>query len=231
MNWSTLRDDFIRVELKDTGGSEKWSDAELLAWAQMGMRDISKQMPITKQLALTPTSGTRSYVLTMTDRTGPILLVEHPDGIFLEKMNYKPGTSTWYPHAPAYLLKGYMEVGDGWWEMRVGDDDTLFLTQDPDTEYDITVHYSAQRNIPTLDASAIDLWDNDLEILEAFVCWRAYLRVGGQDASLSRWSEKSGKRDDNPLNPQARAWKQRYEDLLADREPLPFIRLYRRGRM
>lgn len=231
MLWSALRDDFIRHELHDIGDTKKWSDAELLAWAQMGMRDISTRLSITKQLALTPASAVRNYILTMTDRVGAILLVEHPDGVFLEKMNYKPGTSRWHPRIASASLRGVTQAGNGWWEMRVGDDDVLYLTQDPILSYDITVHYAAQRNVPSEDTSAIDLWDNDMEILVAFVCWRAFLRIGGQDASLSRWAEKPGKRDDNPLIPAWKAWKWRYDELLAEREPRPFRRLYRRGRL
>lgn len=228
MLWSALRDDYIRIELKDSETDKKWTDAALLSWAKAGMRDISSHMPRRKAATITTISETRGYSLTtaLSDRVGAIYQVEHPEGVYLEEINFKPGTSRFYPTLPAYLLTGYTEVVDGWYEM----DDTLYLTKDPDTSDDITVWYEGQRDIPSTDASVIDLWDNDTELLVAYVCWKAFLRVGGQDATLSRWSE-GGRRDDNPIKPAWRAWQERYLELLGDRTKPSWIRLYRRGRM
>lgn len=224
MIWSALRS-LCRSALNDTSSSPKWSDAELLAYAQLGMRDISRHLPIHKKQAITTVANQKNYTLA-TDRVGDILLVEHPDGVFLETIDYKPGTSRYFPRLPGYLIKGYVTVGDGWYVL----DNILWLTQDPDTSDDITVWYSAQRDIMALDADVVDLWDNDVEILVSFVLWKAYVRVAGQDSLLSRWKDK-GRRDDNPLKPVWELHKDRYEELIAEREEKPVIQLYRAGRM
>lgn len=210
--WGNLLAD-IRVDLKDTGTSQRWSDASLYLWAKDGIRDYSLHFPLTKDRTLI--NKVNNAYDCPTDFIYAID-VESPLDRFLERREGRPGT-TYKTQSPVSMY--YVSGGD------------LHFNGDPTESVYLT--YAAYHGVP---ASASDTTYTltipvvDEELIRLFVKAKAIEQLRASQSNLDRFKLGSGERTDNPLEPESKNVWYEYQDRIAARYQGGNVRLYLSGR-
>lgn len=219
MDWGEMKDE-IRQDLKDTGTTEKWDDAQLYQYWKDAVRDYSRWFPLIQSNVALSGSGTGPYALP-TDYLNEVL-VQVPVNRFIEERRPRPGIQ-FNSHAgkPFY----YYIMGG-----------SLYLDNTPLDADEVLMTYEAMHSIPTSesdDDDVITIVDADLELPRLYVIAKVYGQQRSRQASLDRFKTRvaSGNtRQDNPLEIEVNEIMQNYYRKVAERIPGGVITLSRPGR-
>lgn len=210
--WAQLLAD-IRVDLKDTGTTQRWTDGNLFLWTKDAVRDYSQFFPYRKdRVALVLDSG--KYPLP--DDFVEVVDVECPEDTFLEKRLTRPGA------------RYFDQVFPKTYRIEAG---SLYL--DGPASGDVYLTYDATHSVPasaTDMAFAFTIPVVDEEMIRLYVKAKAFEQVRSQTSSLDRFKLGSGDRQDNPLEPEVGNLMKEYRDKIAERRQGGAIRLWRVGR-
>jgi hypothetical protein len=208
--WANLLAD-IRVDLKDTGTTNRWTDAALLLWAKDAIRDYSQYFPrYMSRVALTLVAG--KFALP-SDFISAIN-VECPLDRFMELRQTRPGNHYVSGSRPAifYIEGGY-----------------LYLDGAPLSGDAVLLTYHAYHTVPADNATVMTFPDIDGELVRLYIRAKANEQIRGQQSNLDRF-KPAGDRSDNPLMPEFRNLMDDYRQKIADRTPGGVILLYKPGR-
>jgi hypothetical protein len=204
----------IRIDLKDTGTVQRYTDDQLFLWSKDAVRDYSQYFPkITHRTELTLSGD--SYPL-------PALFlreisIECPRDTFIEARMDRPGIKHKVVTVPSrYLIEG----------------GSLFLNATPQEGAEVLLSYEGMHTLPTSyeDASTVTIPDTDLELVRLYVKAKSAEALRTQQATLDRFKLGSGDRDDNPLGPETYQLMQEYRRKISERTEGGFILLWRPGR-
>ncbi len=216
-NWAEFLAD-LRSDLQDTtSATPRWTDKVLWVYAKDAIRDYSTWFPKRiDRYAMTLTAGTRALPLDfLVD-----IHVESPKDTYLERRKEIPGTKL---KAGKYY---FVEGGN------------LYLGSPSDEVY---LTYQASRPVPPDPTVVVDpppeeefvfeISDADMELIRLYVKAKVYEQMRSRTAALDRFKLGSGKRDDNPLQPEVADLMEIYHQKIAERFPGGNIELYRSGRL
>jgi hypothetical protein len=207
----------IRADLKDTNEDKyRWTDAALYIYIVDAIRDYSIHFPRrVDRYEMTESGG--SYPLPP-DFVSEIHL-ECPQDRFLELRHSRAGiTYKTLPTRPWYY---YIDGGN------------VYLLGAPREDDEVLLTYSSLHTIPTSETDTtmvLTVPDRDIELLRLYVKAQAIEFVRTKAARLDQY-KMTGKRTDNPLEPEARNLMEEYYRKITDRKPPRAVRLYRRGRV
>jgi hypothetical protein len=218
--WADFLGD-LRNDLQDTAVTNpRWSDKTLWVYTKDAVRDYSTWFPKRiDQYAMAPANG--AYPLPLNFLLE--IFVEAPLNKFLEKRREIPGTRLKQLTAfnGYYARENYYYVEGG--NLYLGSpSDEVFLT------------YQASRDVPiseTDTAFVFEVPDTDLEVVRLYVKAKVYEQMRSRSASLDRFKQGQGARDDNPITPEVADLMAVYHQKIAERFPGGNIELYRSGRM
>ncbi len=212
--WANFLSD-IRIDLKDTGATKKWSDEALYLWAKDAIKDYSIFFPLRKDSVLLSEVPGEASAFTLPADYITEVQVENPLGTFLQKREENPGT-TYAAKATEYYIEG----------------SRLYLTAAPAGGVYLT--YEAMHSVPaspTDSEMAFTIPLMDEELIRIYVKAKANEQVRTQQSQLDRFKLGNGARDDNPLKPEVGSLMDDYYDKIAARIPGGVVHLYRpRGR-
>ena len=212
MNWSEFLSD-VRNDLRDTGATPRWSDDLLYLYTKDGVRTYSLWFPKRADRVSIARSGEcyplpADYIET--------IFVECPADTYLEERRVRPGTRLHSSTVPtSYFIQG----------------GSVYLNSP--TDGDILLTYHAAHPIPAAKDDSefvFTIPDTDIELIRTFVKAKAYGQMRNRQAALDRF-KPTGKRDDNPLEPEVEDLMQAFYDGIAERLPGGLVVLYRMGRM
>ena len=210
--WANLLND-IRTDLKDTGATQKFSNAVLYLAAKDAIRDYSLHLPrvIFREL-LTVANG----VYPLPDNFIRVVEVECPLDTYLEERQVRPGVRFTSSAIPTqYIIEGTnlrlnAETSEG-----------VYLTYEarhllPDDEDDTTFEMTVS--------------EADEELIRLYVKAKLSEQMRTKQAALDRFKQGAGRRDDNPLEPEVGDLMAEYRMKIAERSSGGIILLFRPGR-
>jgi hypothetical protein len=211
--WATLLAD-IRTDLKDAGlSTPKWDNNSLYLYAKDAIRDYSVHFPKrVDRLELVLTNG--AYPLP-SDFIQDVY-VECPAGVFLERRQDRPGVRFSNAARPTVY---YIDSGQ--------------LKLNSTTTEEVLLTYDALHPVPTSaddSAFALTIPLVDEELIRLYVKAKATEQIRTQQANLDRFKLGTGKRDDNPLEPEMEDLMGLYRYKIAERTSGGVILLFRPGR-
>lgn len=228
--------DRVRLELNDpipVDDAPRWPTEELVVYANDGVRDYSKYFPRVARTTL-PTTGVvgpdGGYALPLDQPVGRVTRVgyqqpgrtdwiqERPQqpGDFVGGSAVLAGTAGGfgrrggYASVPAYELSGPPGAEDEVVSLRLNFVPRAGTTVVVDYTTTHVLFDATDLTVPTT------IPDDDEELLALYTTAKAWARVSGQDAGLSRWDE-TGRRDDSPILPKERSLFRAYRYKLMDR--------------
>jgi len=206
MQWSDLRDK-IRDFLGDTETPTRFSDGELMQYANWGLLEIATVKGVATSVNYD--SGNKEYTL-----PSDIIHVDYlmmGDSI-LEELILKPGQTIYEYDVPKYYIEG----------------STLKLTTNATD--DLVLHYTAY--YPEIendnDDPGLPKWAEQALLL--YVACEAMKKTSGQEAMLNRWNTKvdSGTPIQNPIIPYWMRLRVEFERILYSHLPEQYT-IYRPG--
>src|SRR5450755_2514171 len=198
----------VRYALADQANGSttvKWSDDEINGYVEEAINELSVIFPKEEDTTITLLSpqivggqqvGVRAYAMPIDCaqvRTVEYITIDGLVHLYLKEKPFRGGEST----ATTYL--GYPKLGimlqpmagrfyPGHYDVY---ENTLFLDWDPAGNGDtLHIRYAGRYPIPTDDATLFTVQPEDLELLSLYTQMKCWMRVEGQDASLSRWRTK-----------------------------------------
>ncbi|MGW8177861.1 MAG: phage adaptor protein [bacterium] len=205
----------IRVDLKDTGTTQKFSDQNLFIWFKDAIKDYSGWFPM-KVDRLTVVLDSNYGVDLPTDFLQDYN-VECPPNTFLEKRLPAGGIKFTTPSSPTlYYISG------GRLYLDAAPPDTVYLT------------YGALHTIPTSYLSTttvLSIPPRDEELIRLYVLAKANEQTSTKQTSIDRFKLGSGRRDDNPLNVEVDTLMDEYLAKVSERTAGGAIKLFRPGRI
>lgn len=211
--WATFRDTLVRPLLKDAGAltdpeiTAKWTDAELLAYANLALDDLSNSAPLYTYAAATGVDGSTAQFALPDD----LLALDSVtlNNVFLEEYEPVPGRALPGTSSPTYFLLDWPQEG------------LLTLTRAPAAGSALVLHYSAWRGHLVDAASELPVGHQRWleQALAMYVCYLAHLREGVGAASLEQWKGRQDLNVGNPLNLQAREFLAQYQRLVRENRP------------
>jgi hypothetical protein len=209
--WAQLLAD-IRIDLKDTGSTPRWTDDALYLYTKDAIKDFSTHFPVVKRAILSAANEAYALPADLVE----IWNVECPAGRFLERRLERPGSH--YNTTAGRPTQYFIEGG------------SLYLNGDPLSGETVVLTYGAQHAIPD-DAKdtthTLTIPPMDEELIRLYVKAKAAEQIRTQQASLDRFKLGSGARDDNPLAPETGNLIDEYRSKIAERYPGGIIKLYR----
>lgn len=196
----------VRRELNDTEASAyKWTNEEINQYIIQAIEDYSKHFPRDRSTTLTTVDEQRDYTLAGAVKIKNVFYLRDSVRYYLKPKEWKGGELELIDSTPTTFfdkLGVRVRTGSRYYGGHYTyDDDTLSVDFDPDVGYSLVVDYGAVHTIPLLDTDAMTIAQSDWEILSLYAQAKAWSRDAGKDASLSRWDDNPGRRDDNPLIP------------------------------
>lgn len=177
----------LRAFLNDTAETKKWNDAALLDYTNWGLEDLVRYFPLVKCADFTDVDATT--VDLPSDFYRP-LVVEFPDGQFIEEIVLTPGTFLY--------SQGEVDTHSlpcAWYR----DSTSIYLLRKPSATW--RLHYEAYYPQLVDDTSSLSTprWS-----VQALVYYAASIAVSSRsvkEAELNRWDRHtdSGRPVDNPL--------------------------------
>lgn len=213
------------------------SDDELRDYVNDALRNYSLHFPPKKTVVLTLVAAQRQYTLPTDFKSVVQARYDRVVGnftLYLTEMPYKGGESTassWIGFPKLGILQspyagrfynGHYEIVDG----------QLSIDFDPAGDGDtITLHYEALLALPTSETAPLGVPDDDLELLALYAEGKAWKTIEGRDANLSRFTDRTGRRDDLPTERMSTRLFNAYQQLLKERRTLrpSVLRLVRNG--
>jgi hypothetical protein len=215
ITWADLLAD-IRADLQDTGTVKKWDDKLLFLYAKDAIRDYSTWFPKRIDRSVLSHIG-ETYPLTL-DFVEDIH-VESPRDHFLEKRQDRPGVR--YPATGKRPFYYYIQGGN------------LYLNGTPLDGDEVLLTYLATHPVPASETDAafvVTVPDADVELIRLYVKAKVYSQMRSRQASLDRFKQGTGARDDNPLLPEVDDLMNDYYTAISQRVRGGVITLYRAGR-
>lgn len=179
----------VRLDLKDIGDRPKWNDDTLFLFTKDAIRVYSQDCPrFIFRLALVASNGT----FPLPPNFFAVSTVETQEGEYLEPFDPKPGRRLRTPlRATRYFVAG----GQLHLDCPPKDGDTVLLSYRaihdlPVSKDDLTFEFT----IPA----------EDEELIRLFVRARAVDQMRTSQATLDRFKQGTGDRQDNPLMPESK---------------------------
>jgi hypothetical protein len=211
--WSSFLVD-LRIDLKDTGATPRWSNDTLYLYTKDAIRAYSLDFPVTvRRETLTASGGS----FTLPSGFSSVITVESEADVLLEMHVPRPGTQSSPWRATSYTIMGGV----------------LYLDFAPDDGDTILLSYKALHDMPEDvddDDFVFTIPGEDEELIRLYIKAKVAEQVRQQQSNLDRFRPGSGNRDDNPLLPEVDELFERYDRLIQDRKG-GFIVLYRPGRL
>lgn len=212
--WADLLAD-IRADLQDTAvapATPKWSDSMLYLYAKDAIRDYSTWFPKrADRLEIAPIDG--AYPLP-NDFIEDIN-VEQPIDTYLVRRPNRPGSQ----YLTSSLAHFYTIQGG-----------SIYLSSP--SEDPIYLSYFCTHPVPASesdDTTVLTIPDMDLELVRLYVKAKVYAQMRGRQSALDRF-KVTGRRDDNPLEPETGDLMEDYRRKIAERLPGGEITLHLNGR-
>lgn len=210
--WAELLAD-IRVDVKDTGDTPKFSDALIYVYVKDAIRDYSIWFPqrldhVALVLASSKCALPSNYIQE--------IYVECPAGTYLEKRPERPGV-----RFPTQFRNYYYYIQGGSLYLSSPTDETVYLT------------YLASHDVPASvddNSCVLTIPDADIELIRLYAKAQMYGQLRAKQAELDRFKPK-GTRDDNPVTPEVGDLMAVYHAKIAERVRGGNILLYRKGRV
>jgi len=228
--------DRVRLELADPIPEDdvpRWPTNELVVYANDGVRDYSKYFPRVARMTVAadgtvgPDGG---YTLALGQAVARIQRVGYQQQGRLDWIKERPQqpgdfvggsavlASSWagfgrrggYISVPSYELSGPTGSEDEAVSLRLNFVPRAGTSMVVDFTYCHALFDPDDLTVPTT------VPDDDEELLALYCTAKAWARVSGQDAGLSRWDE-TGRRDDSPILPKERGLFRAYRYKLMDR--------------
>jgi hypothetical protein len=183
--WGSLLAE-IRIDLKDTGATPRWSSDTIYLYAKDAIRAYSQDLPLEiHSEAIAAISG--SYPLP--GNFLAVTSVENANG-YLSRYDVRPGRKSRTPlHATKFYVSG-----------------RRLYTDLPPTDGDIIhVTYRAIHDIPTVAddlTSELTIPVEDEELIRIYVKGKVIEQMRTGQSALDRFKPGSGDRTDNPLSPE-----------------------------
>ena len=212
--WAEMLSD-LRTDLKDTGGTPKWTDAQLYLWAKDAIRDYSQHFP--RMVVRTELTVSGSAYPLPSDFVS-VVEVECPSDRYLEARLARPGVR--YRTVSGQPTRYYLEGSE------------LYLNSTPLDGDEVLLTYYALHSVPDdVDHSemVMTIPAADEELIRLYVKGKAYEMVRSAQAKLDSF-KMAGRRDDNPVEPEVANLMDEYHSKIAERFPGGTIRLWRPGR-
>lgn len=204
----------IRQDVQDTSSNPRWSDELIHMYIKDALADYSTWFPrYVARVALV--SDVDGYALPADFLED--VLVECPQDTFLERRHVRPGVVYRATPSPKYY---YIVSGK------------LILSAAADS--DVLLSYQAAHPAPPADTETdfvITVPDSDLELIRLFVKAKIHEQMRAKTARQDRFDQGSGRRDDNPITPEAANLMREYRQRIYDRMPGGAIKLYRVGKV
>jgi len=184
--WGILLSD-IRIDLKDTGATQRWSSDTLYLYAKDAIRAYSQDLPRpVHRAAIAATNG--AYPLPGNFLT--VTSVEGANGAYLSRYDVRPGVRRVVPTQPTkFYVSGRFIYADA----PPADGDILYVS------------YNAIHDIPSAAddlTSELSIPLEDEELIRIFVRAKVIEQMRTSQSSLDRFKQTSGDRQDNPLAPE-----------------------------
>jgi hypothetical protein len=209
-DWLTFQNE-IRIDLKDTGLTPRFTDEAIFIWAKDAIRDYSLHYPRRVDREALTLVGT-SYPLP-SDFLQDVE-VEYPLNTFLTRRQQRPGYEYSSETTPTiYFISGGKLLLD---------------CSSPPTSVYLT--YDAIHPTPTIACdSAFDLTIPlmDEELIRLYIKAKASEMLRTQQAALDRFKLGSGDRQDNPLLPEVDFLMKDYRTKIAERYPGKSIKFWK----
>ena len=211
--WATFRDTLLRPLLKDAQSltdlevTPKWTDAELLAYANLALADISGYAPRLSYATATGVDGTRTEFDLPTDMIS--LETVQVDTLVLLEYEVQPGQALPGTRQSIMYMVDWPEEG------------TLTFTKAPTSGSTVTIFYSAYRSsiVEETDAMPVDRHQWIEQAIALYSAFLAHLREGVGTASLEQWKGRQDLNVGNPLNLEAREFLAQYQRVIRDNRP------------
>lgn len=203
----------IREDLQDTSVTPRHSDERLTMYLRDAILDYSQFFPYRQAATL---AGSGSTFALPEDFISDIT-VESPRGYFLERRPTRPGIK--------YID---LDVRPLWYYI---DGDSLYTVGYPSD--DVYLTYNSLHALP--EDHEDDEWIctvpvRDYELLRLYVQAKVYGIMRGKQSNLDRFKLGSGKRDDNPLEPEVSGLMDEYYRKIGLRQKVGAVYLHRTGR-
>ena len=226
--------DRVRLELNDpipVDDAPRWPTEELIVYANDGVRDYSKYFPrvARTEVLTTGTVGPAGgYELSLGQAVGRVVRVGYQQQGRLDYLQERPqkpgdmvGGSAVLSFGGSFRRGGYAGVPSYELSGPAGSEDlpvSLRLNFVPKSGTAMVIDYTTAHDL--FDAADLGIPttipDDDEELIALYTTAKAWARVSGQDAGLSRWDE-TGRRDDSPILPKERGLFRAYRYKLMDR--------------
>lgn len=205
--------DQIREDLQDTSATPRHSDSRLVMYLRDALLDYSQFFPYRQSAELEGSSST----FELPDNFLSDISVESPRGYFLERRPTRPGVR-------------YLDLNNRplWYYIE---GDSLYTVGYPSDPVYLT--YNSLHTLPQDEGDiswVCTVPEKDHELLRLFVQAKIYGIMRGKQSNLDRFKLGSGKRDDNPLEPEVYGLMEEYYRKIALRQKVGAIYLHRTGR-
>ncbi len=209
-DWATFLAD-IRIDLKDAGTTQRFSNDALYLWAKDAIRDYSMHFPKrVDRLALTASGGAFALPADFYQDVE----VEYPLNTFLERRLQRPGQSYSEGSTPvSYYISG----------------GKLYLDSTPPTGCIYLTYDAVHASPASPDDNTFNLTIPiaDEELIRLYVKAKASEQLRTQQANLDRFKLGNGDRQDNPLLPEVNTLMVEYRTKLAERYPGKAIKFWK----
>ena len=213
--WAQFLKD-LREDLQDSGSSPRWTSYLLWLYTKDAINDYSLWFPRRIDSVELVASGT-GYALP--DDFSTDIYVESPKDTFLERRLPTTGRKFLAQSSPYFY---YLDGGK------------LYLNSTTVTDGPYLTYY-AIHDVPTSEKTTptftFTIPDSDLELIRLYVRAQVHTQMRSKQARLDRFEPGSGRRDDNPLHPEANTLLDEYYNKVSLRVGGGAVRLHRTGRI
>ncbi len=187
----------LRLRLND-GTSTRWTDVELKSYLRESTERYGKLFPRLRETDFVTDGITNRYPIPddLIDRKIHTIWEIYPNNTMVEVIainQRSPWIQRYFEVIETEIIFGYV----------------------PPSGRTMRVRYSGQHTMPNTGDSTVPSEDQDLIFLWAeYLAWR---KIGGSDASLSRWKE-TGNRADGPIIPHYVYLEKQYRTLVDEKK-------------
>ena len=220
--WAGMRDTWLRYMLKDlVPASYRWSQAELLVYANAALDNLSATFPYEKTATITALAATYTYALPEDFRA--LDAVQWPsnqvNGAYEYVSAFQTKDQTW-----PYMGSSGAAAPTLFYMLGYPDETHITFTRVPPSS--LTLYYRAWRTHLVADGDTLPFGSQwwMAEALVYYVAYQCYLRDAGPRAEMAQWAEKPELSMVNPLADQAEVWRRQYARLVQENQNRTYTR-------